>query len=51
MNSPQQIMQAFEQYQRGEGFISDECEYRLHTADGTVVTKRPIDMSYVTRRR
>ena len=51
MNSSQQIMQAFEQYQRGDGFIGDECEYRLHTADGTVVTKRPIDMAYVTRRR
>ena len=45
MSTPAQIMQAFDDYQRGR-FLHDECEYRLHTAEGTKVSKRGIDPAY-----
>ena len=51
MSTRAQIMQAFEQYQRGQGFIANECEYRLHTGEGTVVSKRPLDQAYLNQRR
>ena len=50
MSSKQQIMQAFEQYQRGQGFIAEECEYRLHTSQGTIVSKRGLEQQYLARR-
>ncbi len=50
MSSRAQIMQAFEEYQRGQNFISDQCEYRLHTAEGTAVTKRGVEDEYRQRR-
>jgi len=50
MSTQQQIMQAFTQYQRGQGFIEEACEYRLHTAEGTVVTKRGLESAYLQRR-
>ena len=49
MSSRAQIMQAFEDYQRGR-FLASECEYRLHTANGTEVTRRGIDEAYYHRR-
>jgi len=51
MSTQQQIMQAFQQYQMGKGFIADECEYRLHTAEGTTVTKRAVEQAYLQNRR
>ena len=50
MSSQQQIMQAFQEYQSGRGFIADECEYRLHTAEGTKVSKRAVEREYLARR-
>ena len=50
MASQQQIMQAFQEYQSGRGFISDECEYRLHTSEGTKVSKRAVEREYLARR-
>lgn len=50
MSNPQQIMQAFQDYQRGDGFIAEQCEYRLHTKEGTVVTKRPLEQAYLRQR-
>jgi redox-sensitive bicupin YhaK (pirin superfamily) len=49
MSSRAQIMQAFEDYQRGANFIGKECEYRLHTAEGTAVTKRNLEQAYLRR--
>jgi len=45
MSTQGQIMQAFEDYQRGR-FLHDECEYRTYSAEGTSVTKRKIDPTY-----
>ena len=45
MSTRAQIMQAFEDYQRGR-FLHEECEYRLHTKDGTQVSTRPLDPAY-----
>lgn len=45
MSTKAQIMQAFEDYQRGR-FLMEECTYKLHTKAGTVVSKRKIEDSY-----
>ena len=45
MSSKAQIMQAFQDYQQGR-FLSPNCEYKLHTKDGTTVTKRGMDATY-----
>mmetsp|Transcript_39510 Transcript_39510/g.65518 ORF Transcript_39510/g.65518 Transcript_39510/m.65518 type:complete len:318 (+) Transcript_39510:116-1069(+) len=51
MSSRAQIMQAFEQYQRGQGFIANQCEYQLHTVEGTMVTKRGLEEAYLRQWR
>ena len=48
MSSQAEIAQAFKDYQRGR-FLSEKCEYRLHTAEGTQVTTRTIDPAYALR--
>jgi len=50
MSTRQQIMQAFEEYQRGQGFISEECEYRLYTKEGKIITKRAREQEYLQTR-
>ena len=50
MSSQRQVMQAFDDYQRGK-FLQETCEYRLHTGEGTVVSKRPLDQAYLNQRR
>jgi hypothetical protein len=45
MSTRAQIMQAFEDYQRGN-FLKEECTYKLHTKEGTAVSKRRIENSY-----
>jgi len=45
MSTRAQIMQAFEDYQRGR-FLLEECTYKLHTKGGTVVSKRRIEDAY-----
>ena len=45
MSTRAQIMQAFEDYQRGQ-FLAQECTYKLHTKDGTKVSKRGIEDAY-----
>jgi redox-sensitive bicupin YhaK (pirin superfamily) len=45
MSNRAQIMQAFSDYQQGS-FLRQECTYKLHTKDGTTVTKRSIDRRY-----
>jgi redox-sensitive bicupin YhaK (pirin superfamily) len=50
MSTRAQIVQAFEEYQRGVSFVAAECEYRLHEAGGTEVIKRQIDPTYRSRR-
>jgi redox-sensitive bicupin YhaK (pirin superfamily) len=45
MSTRAQIMQAFDDYQRGR-FLAQECTYKLHTKDGTKVSKRGIEDAY-----
>mmetsp|Transcript_34446 Transcript_34446/g.68598 ORF Transcript_34446/g.68598 Transcript_34446/m.68598 type:complete len:315 (-) Transcript_34446:141-1085(-) len=45
MSNRAQIMQAFEDYQSGR-FLKEECTYKLHTKEGTKVSKRRIEDSY-----
>eukprot|EP00322_Chrysochromulina_rotalis_P029045 CAMPEP_0115850726 /NCGR_PEP_ID=MMETSP0287-20121206/12115_1 /TAXON_ID=412157 /ORGANISM="Chrysochromulina rotalis, Strain UIO044" /LENGTH=315 /DNA_ID=CAMNT_0003304737 /DNA_START=14 /DNA_END=961 /DNA_ORIENTATION=- len=45
MSTRAQIMQAFEDYQRGR-FLKEVCTYKLHTKAGTTVNKRSIEPTY-----
>ena len=45
MSTKAQIMKAFEDYQRGN-FLAQNCTYKLHTKEGTTVSKRGMDATY-----